>query len=189
MKLHRQKGVGRDDPKANNDFTWENIERNIPQEYLNYIDKWFHDIDTKILTWNKDTGEIICNSRKVSNSNIVLLLQDTVEGRKEKLKGRFQFYRALAKCNISNLHIPNVNSNALYEKFKKSMNVIPKGKEMVLVKRQVERNKKCEHKIKKTRHDENDHVNDRVKMTIVKNLFGNHSKNQVAKWVNMKNRK
>ena len=72
----------------------------------------FMEEDSKTLTWDKHTGEIIFKNKPVKDSNVIELLKDSLTDNLQ-LVGKMEFYRGLVDLNVKSRYIKHPENKAL----------------------------------------------------------------------------
>ena len=86
------------------------------EDELNYIQPILEKIERyeDFLNWDKETGEIIFQSKVVPGSNIVELLKDTIKGGLHP-QGKTEFYLGLGSINLKAKYIKNLRNKHLLQ--------------------------------------------------------------------------
>ena len=122
-----------DDYVRNNDYATSDILQSFDPSELKYVQPIMDEMERHedILTWDKQTGEILYQLEKVPDSNIIELLKDTLTAHLHPI-GKMEFYRGLDMMNVQTKYIKHSKNkaplNILRGKIMETKNVVKKKK-------------------------------------------------------------
>ena len=120
---------------SNDDYTTSDILQSFNSSELKYVQPIMDEMERHgdILTWDKQTGEILFQLKKISDSNIIELLKDTLTASLHPT-GKMEFYRGLDMMNIQTKYIKHSKNKALLnilrskKKITETKNIVTKTK-------------------------------------------------------------
>ena len=120
---------------SNDDYATSDILQSFNSSELKYVQPIMDEMERHgdILTWNKQTGEILFQLKKISDSDIIELLKDTLTASLHPT-GKMEFYRGLDMMNIQPKYIKHYKNKALLnilrgkKKISETKNIITKTK-------------------------------------------------------------
>ena len=124
-----------DEYDNNDDYATSDILQSFNSSELKYVQPIMDEMERhgNILTWDKHTGEILFQLKKISDSNIIELLKDTLTASLHPT-GKMEFYRGLDMMNIQTKYIKHSKNKALLnilrgkKKITETKNVVQKKK-------------------------------------------------------------
>ena len=120
---------------SNDDYATSDILQSFNSSELKYVQPIMDEMERHgdILTWDKQTGEILFQLKKISDSNIIELLKDTLTASLHPT-GKMEFYRGLDMMNIQTKYIKHSKNKALLnilrgkKKITETKNIVRKTK-------------------------------------------------------------
>ena len=120
---------------SNDDYATSDILQSFNSSELKYVQPIMDEMERHgdILTWDKQTGEILFQLKKISDSNIIELLKDTLTASLHPT-GKMEFYRGLDMLNIQTKYIKHSKNKALLnilrgkKKITETKNIVRKTK-------------------------------------------------------------
>ena len=124
-----------DEYDNNDDYATSDILQSFNSSELKYVQPIMDEMERhgNILKWDKHTGEILFQLKKISDSNIIELLKDTLTASLHPT-GKMEFYRGLDMMNIQTKYIKHSKNKALLnilrgkKKIMETKNVVQKKK-------------------------------------------------------------
>ena len=124
-----------DEHDSNDDYATSDILQSFNSSELKYVQPIMDEMERHgdILTWNKQTGEILFQLKKISDSDIIELLKDTLTASLHPT-GKMEFYRGLDMMNIQPKYIKHSKNKTLLnilrgkKKITETKNIVTKTK-------------------------------------------------------------